>query len=113
MNAAADALLSRLGATFSGSTPLSRLSLAQMQLAEIAKALSLNARLVIMDEPTSSLTATETERLLTVVDSLRAGGVSIIFITHRLSEIEWLADRVTVLRDGRHVADLEHLRSKE
>lgn len=106
MNRDADALLSRLGATFVGSTRLARLSLAQMQLAEIAKALSMNARLVIMDEPTSSLTATETDRLLSVIDALRRDGVSIIFITHRLGEIERLADRVTVLRDGRHVADL-------
>lgn len=107
LNSNADALLARLGATFTGDTHLSRLSLAQMQLAEIAKALSLNARLVIMDEPTSSLTATETDRLLQVAEALRDSGVSIIFITHRLNEVERLADRVTVLRDGRHVADLE------
>lgn len=107
MNRRADVLLQRLGATFSADMPLSGLSLAQMQIAEIAKALSLNARLVIMDEPTSSLTATETDRLLTVAEGLRASGVSLIFITHRLSEIERLADRVTILRDGRHVADLE------
>jgi ribose transport system ATP-binding protein len=107
MNRNADILLARLGATFSGDTPLSRLSLAQMQLAEIAKALSLNARLMILDEPTSSLTATETDRLLSVAEGLRQSGVSLIFITHRLSEVERLADRVTVLRDGKHVADLE------
>ncbi len=106
LNRNADALLARLGASFTGDTPLARLSLAQMQLAEIAKALSVNARLVIMDEPTSSLTATETDRLLSVIESLRADGVSIIFITHRLGEIERLADRVTVLRDGQCVADL-------
>jgi len=106
LNRDADELLELLGATFSGATPLARLSLAQMQLAEIAKALSLNARLVIMDEPTSSLTATETDSLLGVAEGLRASGVSIIFITHRLGEIERLADRATVLRDGRHVADL-------
>lgn len=106
LNRDADELLERLGATFSGATPLARLSLAQMQLAEIAKALSQNARLVIMDEPTSSLTATETDRLLGVAEGLRASGVSIIFITHRLGEIERLADRATVLRDGRHVTDL-------
>lgn len=107
MNRDADTLLERLGATFTADTPLSQLSLAQMQLAEIAKALSLNARLVIMDEPTSSLTATETYRLLTVTEGLRDSGVAIIFITHRLTEIERLADRVTVLRDGCHVADLD------
>lgn len=112
LNADADALLARLGATFAGDTPLSRLSLAQMQLAEIAKALSLNARLVIMDEPTSSLTATETDRLLQVAEALRDSGVSIIFITHRLGEVERLADRVTVLRDGKHVADLARAEAK-
>jgi ribose transport system ATP-binding protein len=106
MNRNADKLLARLGATFTGDTPLADLSLAQMQLAEIAKALSLNARLVIMDEPTSSLTATETDRLLGVIEALRSDGVSIIFITHRLSEVERLADRVTVLRDGKLAADL-------
>ncbi|WP_333815561.1 sugar ABC transporter ATP-binding protein [Tabrizicola sp.] len=107
LNDDADALLARLGATFSGATALSRLSLAQMQLAEIAKALSLNARLVIMDEPTSSLTAAETDRLLAVATALRDSGVALIFVTHRLSEIERIADRVTILRDGKHVADLD------
>lgn len=107
MQREADALLARLGANFSASAPLSRLSLAQMQLVEIAKALSLNARLVIMDEPTSSLTATETDRLLSVIEGLRRDGVAVIFITHRLGEVERLANRVTVLRDGRHVAELE------
>jgi ribose transport system ATP-binding protein len=106
MTRSADQVLDRLGATFSGNTPLSRLSLAQMQLVEIAKALSLNARLVILDEPTSSLTASETDRLLAVAANLRDSGVSLIFITHRLSEIERLADRVTILRDGKHVTDL-------
>ncbi|HLQ18181.1 MAG TPA: sugar ABC transporter ATP-binding protein [Tabrizicola sp.] len=107
MNRDADAILRRLGATFPANSPLARLSLAQMQIAEIAKAMSLNARLLILDEPTSSLTATETDRLLTVAAGLRDSGVALIFVTHRLSEIERLADRVTVLRDGRHVADLE------
>jgi ribose transport system ATP-binding protein len=107
LNHDADCLLERLGATFSGATALARLSLAQKQLAEIAKALSLNARLVIMDEPTSSLTAAETDRLLTVAEGLRDRGVSLIFVTHRLGEIERLADRVTILRDGKHVADLD------
>jgi ribose transport system ATP-binding protein len=106
MTRSAEQVLDRLGATFGGDTPLSHLSLAQMQLVEIAKALSLNARLVILDEPTSSLTATETDRLLTVASGLRESGVSLIFVSHRLSEIERLADRVTVLRDGRHVIDL-------
>jgi ribose transport system ATP-binding protein len=77
-----------------------------MQMVEIAKALSLKARLIIMDEPTSSLTASETERLLAIVSRLRAEGVSIIFISHRLAEVERCADRVVVLRDGKRVAEL-------
>jgi ribose transport system ATP-binding protein len=99
-------LLARLGADFGPEAPVARLSLAQKQLVEIAKALSLDARLVIMDEPTSSLTATETERLLAVVAGLQVDGVSVILISHRLAEIERVADRVLVLRDGRCVAQL-------
>ena len=99
-------LLDQLGAEFAADSLVADLSLAQRQLVEIAKALSLQARLVIMDEPTSSLTASETERLLEVVKRLRSDGVSVIFISHRLAEVERLADRVVVLRDGRTVAEL-------
>jgi ribose transport system ATP-binding protein len=99
-------LLAQLGADFSAHVPVDGLSLAQMQLVEIAKALSQRARLVIMDEPSSSLTATETDRLLAVVARLKRDGVSVIYITHRLHEIERVADRVVVLRDGRRVAEL-------
>jgi ribose transport system ATP-binding protein len=99
-------LLDRLGCDFEADTMVDRLSLAQQQLVEIAKALSLNARLVIMDEPTSSLTITETERLLRVVAGLKADGVSVVFISHRLAEVERCADRVVVLRDGRVAGEL-------
>ncbi len=99
-------LLDQLGADFTPETPVARLSLAQRQLVEIAKALSLDARLVIMDEPTSSLTASETERLLSIVARLKADGVAVILISHRLAEIERAADRVVVMRDGRLVAEL-------
>jgi len=99
-------LLEQLGADFDADTPVAELSLAEMQLVEIAKALSLKARLVIMDEPTSSLTASETERLLTVIARLKTEGVSVVFISHRLGEVERAADRVVVLRDGRRVAEL-------
>jgi ribose transport system ATP-binding protein len=91
----------RLGVDFAPDAPVARLSLAQRQLLEIAKALSLNSRLVIMDEPTSSLTLTETERLLRVIADLKRDGVSIIFISHRLAEVQACADRVVGLRDGR------------
>jgi ribose transport system ATP-binding protein len=99
-------LLDRLGVDFTPDTPVAGLSLAQRQLLEIAKALSLDARVVIMDEPTSSLTLTETERLMQVIGDLRAHGVSVIFISHRLNEVESCADRVVVLRDGQVVGEL-------
>ena len=83
-------MLKRLDVDFEVDDLVSDLSLAQRQLLEIAKALSLNARVVIMDEPTSSLTSTETERLMRVIGELKADGVSIIFITHRLNEVETL-----------------------
>src|SRR6201995_2884975 len=99
-------LLDRLGADFGPDAPLAELSLAQRQLVEIIKALSLDARLVIMDEPTSSLTLTETARLMQVIAGLKASGVSIIFITHRLNEVMQCADRTVVMRDGRAVGAL-------
>jgi ribose transport system ATP-binding protein len=90
-------LLRRLDVDFDVHDLVSDLSLAQRQLLEIAKALSLKARVVIMDEPTSSLTSAETDRLMRVIGELKADGVSIIFITHRLNEVERCADRVVVL----------------
>ena len=86
------------------------MSIAQQQLVEIAKALSLNARLIIMDEPTSSLTLTETNRLLELVCELSEQGVSIVYISHRLGEIDECADRVVVLRDGKNAGELTHER---
>jgi len=99
--------LDRLGCDFGPDSMVDRLSLAQRQLVEIVKALSLNARLVIMDEPTSSLTIAETDRLLRVIAGLKADGVSVIFISHRLGEVERCADRVVVLRDGKVAGRLE------
>ena len=104
----AEPLLAKLGADFGPDAPVAGLTLAQMQLVEIAKALSLDARILILDEPTSSLTVSETERLLLVIANLKASGVGVIFISHRLSEVERCADRVVVLRDGRVVAELSH-----
>ena len=106
--AATAPLFDRLGVDFSPQTPVARLSLAQRQLVEIAKALSLDSRLVIMDEPTSSLTLSETDRLLQVIADLKASGVSVIFISHRLDEVKACADRVVVLRDGHLVGRLAH-----
>ena len=100
-------LLKRLGVDISPRTQLSELSIAQQQMVEIAKALSLNTRLLIMDEPTSSLTLAETTRLLEVVKDLRAQGVSVIYISHRLGEVTEIADRVVVLRDGANAGTLQ------
>jgi len=99
-------LLRRVGANFAPETRVSSLSLAQRQMVEIAKALSVDSRLVILDEPTSSLPAAETEKLLEVIASLKADGISVIFISHRLHEVERAADRVIVLRDGSLVGTL-------
>jgi ribose transport system ATP-binding protein len=99
-------LLDRLGADFGPDTAVEGLSIAQRQLVEIAKALSIDARVIIMDEPTSSLTLQETERLLRVIADLRAQGVSIIYISHRLGEVKACADRLVCLRDGRVVGQL-------
>lgn len=85
---------------------IKNLSVSQMQLVEIAKAISLNAKLLIMDEPTSSLTFAETEMLLQVITSLKASGVSILYISHKLKEIIDIADRVTVMRDGCYIQTL-------
>jgi ribose transport system ATP-binding protein len=98
--------LERLGLNISSRTRLDRLPIAQQQMVEIAKALSLQARIIIMDEPTSSLTLTETERLLELVRELSEQGVSVIYISHRLGEIEDCATRVAVLRDGKNAGQL-------
>ncbi len=102
----AASLLDRLKADFTPDTLVENLSIAQRQMVEIAKALSIDARVIIMDEPTSSLTLTETERLLSVIAALKAAGVAVIYISHRLGEIITCADRVVVLRDGHTVGEL-------
>lgn len=106
MHAATRTHLEHLGLKISTDTPLSKLSIAQQQMVEIAKALSLNARVLVMDEPTSSLTLSETARLLEVVKELRAQGVGIVYISHRLNEICEIADRAVVLRDGANAGSL-------
>jgi ribose transport system ATP-binding protein len=107
MAAEAVALLRRVGLPESlVHSQVARLAPGQKQLVEVARALSLKARVIIMDEPTSSLTQSETDRLYQVIDDLRAGGVSIIYISHRLAEVKRCADRVTVLRDGKNAGEL-------
>ena len=103
----ADALLRKLGLDVPSRTLLGQLSIAQQQLVEIARALGAGARLIVMDEPTSSLTLTETRRLLELVKELKAEGVSIIYISHRMHEVKELADRAVVLRDGKNAGILQ------
>jgi len=102
----ADELLRKLGLDLSSRTPLGQLSLAQQQLVEIARALGAGARIIIMDEPTSSLTLTETRRLLEITKDLKAQNVSVIYISHRMHEVEEIADRAVVLRDGKNAGEL-------
>jgi ribose transport system ATP-binding protein len=103
---ASSAALAQVGLSLSPRTLVDTLSLAQQQLVEIARALSTNARVLIMDEPTSSLSLRDAETLFHVVRQLRASGTSIIYISHRLGEVKQLADRVVVLRDGRNAGEL-------
>ena len=98
--------LEQVGLKVDPATPLANLSIGQRQLVEIAKALSLKARVLIMDEPTSSLAAHESQALLRLIRDLRHQGVSILYISHRLSEVAALADRVVVLRDGENAGTL-------
>lgn len=99
-----EALLDRLGIELDPRTRVGDLTIAQQQMVEIAKALSLDADLLAMDEPTSALTERETEILFRLIHSLRDQGVTIIYISHRMEEIFQICDRVTVLRDGQHIA---------
>ncbi|MFZ4618834.1 MAG: sugar ABC transporter ATP-binding protein, partial [Rectinemataceae bacterium] len=94
-------LISRLGFDFSVNEKVQNLSVAERQLVEIAKALSVNARIIAMDEPTSSLTRNEIARLFEIIMELRKNGITVIYISHKLDEVFSICDRVTVLRDGR------------
>src|SRR5215208_5259645 len=102
-----DEVLRRVGLDIPSRTPLGQLAIAQQQLVEIARALSTGARIIIMDEPTSSLTLSETRRLLEIVKDLKAENVSIIYISHRMHEVEEIADRAVVLRDGKNAGEIQ------
>jgi len=101
--AKAQAVLHRLGVDIDPRERLGRLSVAQQQMVEIAKALSLNARVVIMDEPSATLGGKDLERLFEVIKALKQQGVAVIYISHRIAEIFEIADRVTVFKDGKVV----------
>ncbi|MEU1201042.1 sugar ABC transporter ATP-binding protein [Streptomyces sp. NPDC005813] len=106
MEADAAELLRRVGVNVSPRARVRELGIARLQMVEIAKALSLRARVLIMDEPTAVLTSEEVEKLFAIVRALREDGVGIVFITHHLEEIAALGDRVTVIRDGKSVGQV-------
>jgi rhamnose transport system ATP-binding protein len=103
MRREAAAVFGRLGVRLDPDRPALGLSIADQQLVEIVKALTTNARVIVMDEPTAALTNTEVERLFGIVETLRAHGSAVLFVSHRLEEIFAICQRVTVMRDGRHV----------
>jgi ribose transport system ATP-binding protein len=107
MEAACADILARLGAGFRPNTVVSDLSIAERQLVEIARAMQGNARILVMDEPTTPLSSRETDRLFELIRKLRGEGMAIVYVSHRMAEIYELSDRVSVLRDGTYVGTLE------
>jgi ribose transport system ATP-binding protein len=106
MEREAQKLLDRVGAQVPATALIRDLSVAQQQMVEVAKALAVDARIIVMDEPTSALGEDEVEKLFEIVGTLKAQGIAIIFITHRLEEVFRIADRVVVLRDGQRVGSM-------
>lgn len=100
-------ILHKLGLDIDPSTIVSNLSIAKMQLVEIARAVSYASDIIIMDEPTSALTDAEVEKLYSIIEDLKAEGKSVIFISHKLDEIFHICDRITVLRDGEYIKELD------
>ncbi|MGI4746833.1 MAG: sugar ABC transporter ATP-binding protein [Janthinobacterium lividum] len=100
-------VLERLGTPFGPETLVGTLSIAEQQLVEIARALYRKSRILVLDEPTTALSARETDRLFALIRQLRSEGIALIYISHRMAEVYELADRVTVLRDGAYVGTLE------
>ena len=107
MRRRAEPILRQLGIGFDATRGVAGLSLGERQMVEIARALTTNARIIVMDEPTTSLTTRETEKLFDVIARLKAEGIAIIYISHRMEEIYQLSDRVSVLRDGAYVGTLD------
>lgn len=101
--ARAKAILDRIGVEVDPHTPVKNISVAQQQIVEIAKSLTMNAQIIAMDEPSATLTEYELQKLFDLINKLKADGIGIIYISHRLEEIFSIADRVTVLRDGKYI----------
>lgn len=107
LRAQAQAVMQRLGVSLELDAPLASLSIAQRQLVAICRVLNANARIIFMDEPTASLTRSEVDHLLQAVKKMQADGISVVFVSHRLAEVLDIADRVTVIRDGRVIEVLD------
>jgi len=107
LNAAATALLEELKLNLNPTDLVGGLSIAKQQMVEIAKAVSYRGEVIIMDEPTSSLTPAETESLFTIIRTLKAAGKGVVYISHRLEELAQISDRITILRDGEYVKTLQ------
>jgi ribose transport system ATP-binding protein len=106
MQADARAVLARIGLEIDAQREVQGLGVAQQQMVEIAKALAQNARVLVLDEPTAALSDREVQRLFTLIAELKKQGVAMAYISHRMDEVFALGDRVTVLRDGKHVASM-------
>lgn len=103
MNRRAADMISALGVNIKAETVVEKLTIAQQQMVEIVKAVSFNGKIIVMDEPTSSLSNEEVEQLFGIIENLRKKKVSIIYISHRMEELFRISDRITVIRDGTYV----------
>ena len=103
INKQAKELMLRVGYDIDPTTLIKNLSVAEKQMVEIAKALSYNSKIVIMDEPSSTLTTNEVEKLVKIISDLRKDGVTVIYISHKLEEVMQVSDRVSVMRDGKMI----------
>lgn len=108
MNKEAVKILKRLNMEVDPETLVGDLSVSKQQMVEIAKALSTNAKILIMDEPTSALTSTEIEDLFSIIKKLKSEGHGIVYISHRLEELEYIVDRVMILRDGQYIVSMDY-----
>lgn len=108
MKREASKILKKLNINIDPDTIVGDLSVSKQQMVEIAKALSSNARILIMDEPTSALTSKEIDELFTIIHQLKSEGCGIVYISHRLEELQYIVDRVTVLRDGQYITSMDY-----
>ena len=113
MEAGAQAMMDQFGLDIDAKTPVFRLTIAQQQLVEIVKAVSFDAKIIVMDEPTSSIADHEVEQLFAIIRNLKERGVSVIYISHRLQELFAITDRITVMRDGEYIETKETARTDQ